>query len=157
MKGEGTTLNEIFEDNSFSGQISILKIALFLEGLHSLLAIWLIRKEWFSFKDSPRHDGFHKYFYNALWCQVLLKSMSSSQQLIFLTMKIRKKVWKNTQTNSVLPGTILFSKKVMQMKSLLCLPESAIFCSTLKTTLSSYMIKWILGNSSDYELFLLSQ
>ena len=71
-------LTEICEDNTFNGQISILKIALFLGALHSHVAIWLIRKEWFSFADSLRHVEFHKYFYNALWCQVPLKSMSSS-------------------------------------------------------------------------------
>ena len=77
MESQSSTLPEIFEDGSFNGQISILKIALFLGALHSLVAIWLIRKEWFSFTDSLRHAEFHKYFYNALWCQVLLKSMSS--------------------------------------------------------------------------------
>ena len=78
MEGESPTLTEICEDNSFNRQISILKIALFNGALHSLVAIWLVRKEWFSFTDSLRHAEFHKYFYNALWCQVLLNSMSSS-------------------------------------------------------------------------------
>ena len=77
MEGESPTLTEICEDNSFNRQISILKIVLFNGALHSLVAIWLIRKEWFSFTDSLRHAEFHKYFYNALWCQVFLKSMSS--------------------------------------------------------------------------------
>ena len=77
MGGGSLTLTEICADNSFNGQISILKIALFLSALHNLVAISLIRKEWFSFTDSLRHAEFHKYFYNALWCQVFLKSMSS--------------------------------------------------------------------------------
>ena len=78
MEGESPTLTEICENNSFNGQRSILKIALFNGALHSLVTIWLIRKEWFSFTDSLRQAEFHKHFYNTLWCQVFLKSMSSS-------------------------------------------------------------------------------
>ena len=68
MKVGSPTLTELCEENSFNGQILLLKIALFLGALNSLVAIWLIRKECFSFTDSLRHAEFHKYIYNALWC-----------------------------------------------------------------------------------------
>ena len=62
LEGESPHLNKIPEKNSINGQILILKVALFLAALYSLLAIWLIIKERFTFTDSLRHAEFHKYF-----------------------------------------------------------------------------------------------